>query len=719
MTGTINLDGDLAVVEDSGTWIIAQKSDVEQKSDGSWGLVDSASSLGEVSAETVVAAALSGDVTGGSQITNLAGANLAVNGGTLEATDTDTTDHAQLTNVQSDQHHPALSVSEDGSLVLAEPTDLSFGSDLDVVDESDGTVRVDFSGTDADTRTNISEDGTELVTDVTDIDFVGDVSVADDGDGSVTATFTDTNTDTDTRVDVTDGTTSVADPTEATFTATGAASISIVDNGDGTATVEVGATDTDTTDHSQLTNVQSGQHHTKTTSTDLESGGSDTLNVTGLAGDLADPQDPKTHDHAGQSISPQSIDTEELSVTESIGGSVWIFYLHGGKIKAMAGAQQRAGINGHPAGAVVYEGDRSVPSEVHRVLQSALSDIPTVTETSDGDSRGGVVSWMPGLYNVGFDSNAAHGSNGHVLVTPCNSESTNPGYSGYDTGNCEVVHRLSGWDTLVQLADGTDPGGDFFVVRPGSSGVTHHCGIRHGRFNTNAGNQATDPDTIIWDPDGVGNFRECWMDYVLAKGGRRNVDTRNVGNMTIFEGAYEGASGIGMLLDGSTEVWGSLAKNNGTENIRGGKLFGITSGLTGSNGVGVKSPTFTLGIQVQAASSHGIDLGGGNSYCHASKVYNNGGYGIRATRGGGQYIEAYNVSNNTNGPLVIEGAGDLPPMIKINGRPWKTNLSGETGVYDGQEMIDDGTNTANNGLLCHWDTAGAAWQPSDGSATFS
>jgi hypothetical protein len=59
MTGTINLDGDLAVVEDSGTWIIAQSSDVEQKSDGTWGLVNGASPFGTVSVGTVAAAAVS------------------------------------------------------------------------------------------------------------------------------------------------------------------------------------------------------------------------------------------------------------------------------------------------------------------------------------------------------------------------------------------------------------------------------------------------------------------------------------------------------------------------------------------------------------------------------------------------------------------------------------------------------------------------------------
>lgn len=41
--------------------------------------------------------------------------------------------------------------------------------------------------------------------------------------------------------------------------------------------------------------------HDYTTSADLEQGGSDPLNVTGLAGDLADPQDPTLHDNTEHS----------------------------------------------------------------------------------------------------------------------------------------------------------------------------------------------------------------------------------------------------------------------------------------------------------------------------------------------------------------------------------------------------------------------------------
>ena len=83
-------------------------------------------------------------------------------------------------------------------------------------------------------------------------------------------------------------------------------------------------------DHANVSNVLSDQHHTKTVSTDLESGGSDEMDVSGLPGDLADPQDPKshdntdhstnyspqTHDHSGEAISPQTTDTGELLLDE-------------------------------------------------------------------------------------------------------------------------------------------------------------------------------------------------------------------------------------------------------------------------------------------------------------------------------------------------------------------------------------------------------------------
>lgn len=57
---------------------------------------------------------------------------------------------------------------------------------------------------------------------------------------------------TDTRVNFTDGTTTVNAPTDATFSASGAASVDVVDNGDGTTTVTISATDTDTDTHTDV-----------------------------------------------------------------------------------------------------------------------------------------------------------------------------------------------------------------------------------------------------------------------------------------------------------------------------------------------------------------------------------------------------------------------------------------------------------------------------------
>jgi len=559
MTGTINLDGDLAVVEDSSEWIIAQESDVEQKSDGSWGLVDGASALGTLSARTVAAAVLSGDVASGSQITNLVGTNLTVNGGDLEATDTDTTDHSQFTNVQRDQHHPALSVSDDGSLTLAEPTDISFGSDLDVIDESDGTVRVDFSGaaTDTDTRTNVSEGGTELVTDVTDIDFAGDVSVTDDGDESVTVTFTDTDTDTDTRVDVTDGTTSVADPTEATFTGTGAASVSVTDNSDGTVTVDVSATDSDTTDHSQLTNVQSGQHHSKTTSTDLESGGSDPINVGGLPGDLADPQDPQNHSHPLGDLDASGASSGQVAKYD---GSNWV------------PGTDETGSGGGTSRTVTTVTTDHTAADGEIVLVDASGGAVTVTlpTASSGllvdivaiDATNAITVASPNSETIGGASSVALGTDDSVLIT---SDGTNyqtrarRGYADDDPlsigagDDYQIEYSSSGGQAEIRL-DGSLAA---VYENVGSQDVLR---LDHLNFNDEvveigngaSANRGTDGNGNLRHPIAIGNNASANRNQTVALGEGTNAgdtDAIAIGNGANAGGTDEGPQNIAIGKD--------------------------------------------------------------------------------------------------------------------------------------------------------------------------
>ena len=87
-------------------------------------------------------------------------------------------------------------VSKAGTAVVTDTEDINFTESGDatvgVTDDGDGTVTVDISATDTDTdtRTNVSDSGTEVVVDVSDINFATDLSVTDDGDGSVTVNST-------------------------------------------------------------------------------------------------------------------------------------------------------------------------------------------------------------------------------------------------------------------------------------------------------------------------------------------------------------------------------------------------------------------------------------------------------------------------------------------------------------------------------------------------
>lgn len=111
--------------------------------------------FGEVDTER-----LSGGVTGGADIDDIAGTNLSISGGALEATDT------------------RVSVSDDGSGVVSEVTDINFGADLDATDDGDQTVTVDNSRTT--TTTYMSDYTTSAQQAGTDpSDTVFDTAIAD------------------------------------------------------------------------------------------------------------------------------------------------------------------------------------------------------------------------------------------------------------------------------------------------------------------------------------------------------------------------------------------------------------------------------------------------------------------------------------------------------------------------------------------------------------
>ena len=142
-----------------------------------------------------------------------------------------------------------LTLATDGTVTLSDVTA------TDSITDASGTQHTgelaDLSDTEADTRVDVSDSGSLILSEPTDINFTesgaASVSVTDDGDGSVSVDVSATDTDTDTRTDVSEsGTTIVSETTDINFTASSAASVTVSDDADGSVTVDISATDTDT-----------------------------------------------------------------------------------------------------------------------------------------------------------------------------------------------------------------------------------------------------------------------------------------------------------------------------------------------------------------------------------------------------------------------------------------------------------------------------------------
>lgn len=148
-----------------------------------------------------------------------------------------------------------VDVSDDGTVIVAESTDIDFGSNLSVSDDGDGTVTVDAASF-ADTRTDVSDSGSHVVANTEDINFDANLDVTDDGDGTVTVSA---QSSTDTTTDVSDnGTTVVNQTDDINF----GADLSASDDGDGTVTVDA-TVNTFSGSHNDLSNVGSNDHHSR------------------------------------------------------------------------------------------------------------------------------------------------------------------------------------------------------------------------------------------------------------------------------------------------------------------------------------------------------------------------------------------------------------------------------------------------------------------------
>lgn len=119
--------------------------------------------------DTLYLDTLSGSLTGGSDLTTLAGDGLALSDGALQA---------DATNVGDEE--PLFTRADDGTLQFR--TVRGDGS-VDVSAEEDELV---LDGDDSNSQTDVSDDGSTVVSSTDDINFGSNLDVSDDGDGSAT-----------------------------------------------------------------------------------------------------------------------------------------------------------------------------------------------------------------------------------------------------------------------------------------------------------------------------------------------------------------------------------------------------------------------------------------------------------------------------------------------------------------------------------------------------
>jgi hypothetical protein len=150
---------------------------------------------------------LGGSLTGGTDVTDIAGSGLTISSGALTVSES------------------KPSVSDDGTQVLSAPQDLDFGSNLAVTDDGDDTVTIDTAGLGLD----VEDDGSAVLSNATALNFGTGLTAADNGDGTATVYVPDTLTDV-----ADDGTRVVTDVEEIDF----ASNLSVSADGDGSVTVD-------------------------------------------------------------------------------------------------------------------------------------------------------------------------------------------------------------------------------------------------------------------------------------------------------------------------------------------------------------------------------------------------------------------------------------------------------------------------------------------------
>lgn len=148
-------------------------------------------------------------------------------------------------------------------------------------------------------------------------------------------------------------------------------------------------------------------------------------------------------------------------------------------------------------------------------------------------------------------------------------------------------------------------------------------------------------------------------------------------------------------------------------------LFDVSGSATGS------------GIVASESSFIGVQEGGG--FPSGGRVFNPKRGSFILCGNEGLITQNNQFLGNSNGQNLIDKVGGVPwkfvdaqngiDRFEVEGKGWGNqhieNLSGQTGGFDGQVRLDDGTNTPHRAVQCVWDDANGVWVDQTDGSTFT
>lgn len=297
------------------------------------------------------------------------------------------------------------------------------------------------------------------------------------------------------------------------------------------------------------------------------------------------------------------------------------------------------------------------------------------------------------------------------------------------TGNAQISNPSSNPAFEVSLGGNRPPGPRFFNLRVENGGPAFVIkDARYGIFRScqvdsaEAGIQVkgtTGSDAVAWRAFGC-DIESCSSNGILVQNSQHGFK--------LYDCQLIGNGGYGMYVGNAVNcgMWGGGVQLNSNEGIKTDPAPSFQAyGVYFEDNDSSNSKDFALASgEAVTIDSCWFQGSGNNNYavaaaspteCSITNCDINNYGGAAMILNGGQDNEVGRPTHHlANVPAFIQ---DFGTRTRNLGTIREQSLNNVSGLYEGDVGIDDGSNTAGSGLPCVW--TGSAWQPSDGSGTFT